>query len=208
MGAEVSTALKLKDPFTDIAQWEKNRVLKCIKQFKEGQYDSGISRKNVEAITGLSSQQTEKLFRQLRKQEKSYIINPISMLCVIVTVGNSSVRDEFFRVETLFDIMDYSSTNKLTYDELIVLMVCIRDSYKVLTGKSVQKEKIIQCADSCFSLSSKEKRLQITKEDFLNWCKAKLFDKGASAVSSIVDFVEFGFDQQRQDTEDCEEESG
>lgn len=46
-------------------------------------------------------------------------VNSVTFLCVILLLGDNSVRNETARLEQLFAIMDFNNANQISADELV-----------------------------------------------------------------------------------------
>jgi Ca2+-binding EF-hand superfamily protein len=42
------------------------------------------------------------------------------MLIVILSIGNSDNRDEIYRLDCVFDLMDFNKVGKISFDEMVI----------------------------------------------------------------------------------------
>merc|ERR1719329_1401345 len=111
MGVESSTPLPKH--FLEISKWPKTRIDAIIKSYNDGDYDFGIDYNVVMNITGMDIEQAASLHKAHLKND-SGIVNAITLLITIISLSDSSTRNEIWRLETIFDLLDFNRSQQIS----------------------------------------------------------------------------------------------
>eukprot|EP01040_Poterioochromonas_malhamensis_P007243 gene7243-7817_t len=189
MGAENSS--ELAHPFAELAKWPKNRVDSVIKAYHEGEYDFGVDYNVVMSITGYDIEEAKELLAAHSKND-SGIVNAVTLLISIITLGNNENRNEIVRAENIYDLVDFNKAAKITYDEFTILLLCIVSSYSFILEGNMPEEivlsreaKIMQFAKFVYETLKKRSNAMLTKEEFIRFFKDYFWSQGMNALPDI-----------------------
>eukprot|EP01038_Epipyxis_sp_PR26KG_P004119 gene4119-5872_t len=186
MGVESST--ELPKHFHDITKWPKARVESVIKAYQDGEYDFGIDYSVIMNVTGYDVEEAKELCQAHSKNDTG-IINAITLFVSIISLGNGDSRNELGRLESLFDLMDFSRNGQISLDEMTILLLCVGYSFSfILSYKSDSPIDpiIIKFAKGIYESLNKKPSASITKTEFIDWIKNKVFSKGLININSIL----------------------
>jgi len=188
----VGGSVELAKPFSEILKWPRVRIESVLKNYQEGDYDFGIDTNAVMNITGYEMDDAKELLSSLSKND-SGIINAITLLIVVLSLGCGDVREEMYRFDAIFDLMDFNKAGRISFDEMTILLLCIGSAYSfILEGKpgdekQLQHEQaIMQFAKGVYEgLGNKRVNTTISKEEFGHYVKENFFNQGHLYVNDI-----------------------
>lgn len=177
-----------------------SRITNIIKNFIDQEYEFGIEADAVQILTGLSATESKALTTSLSKNSSGvYVklrscknilqymiicvlrllhrsVNSISLVMVLVVLADCSQRLETQRLDSLFDLMDFNHSGKLSFDELTVLFVCLANAVSAILGSlEVPSEEIITVMTlNIFDKMKRASNGSITRAEFKQWCSATL----------------------------------
>jgi hypothetical protein len=96
----------------------KSKVESSVKAYNDGEYDFGIDYTVVMNITGYDTDESRELVKAHSKNN-SGIINALTLLISVISLGNSENRNETGRLESLFDLVDFNRSSQISLDELV-----------------------------------------------------------------------------------------
>lgn len=188
----VDSSKPLPKHFTELTTWPRSRIEAVLKSYNDGDYDFGIDYNAVMNITGLDVEQAATLHKAHLKND-SGVINVITLLITIISLGDSSTRNEIWRLETIFDLLDFNRSHQISCDELSILLLCAGSSFSFIMGKEPAKHpqdaRIIVFANSIYETLGKKYTSTIKKEELVKWCKDYVFGKGAMTINDILNVL-------------------
>src|SRR5678816_1414976 len=93
--------------FADSPTGPKTRVESVVKAYNEGEYDFGVDHTVVMNITGYDIDDAKELVKA-HSNNDSVIINAVVLLITIISLANAENRNKVGRLESIFDLMDFS----------------------------------------------------------------------------------------------------
>ncbi len=214
----------------------KTRVESVLKAYNEGEYDFGIDYTVVMNITGYEIDDAKELIKVHSKNESGmsvhlivvltlcYLtvcrINAIALLITIISLGNGENRNELGRLESVFDLMDFSHNSQITMDEMVesfsmiclrcddsfscspqtILLLCVGSSFAFITGRSEDSPidtAIIQFGKHIYESMGKKPTNYVTKEEFAEWTKEHVFSQGFTSIVDILGLLANGPETQQ-----------
>jgi len=188
MGVESSS--ELPSFFLDITKWPKDRVEATLKSYAEGDYDFGIDYKVVMNITGYGEEAAKTLLKAHAKND-SGIINAVTLLISIISLGNAENRNEVGRLGAIFDLMDFSHNSQISLDELTILLLCVASSYSFILQKQLDDEDkkdviLIDLSHRIYNSIGKKPTACITRDELIKWTKEHYFSQGSTCINDIL----------------------
>ena len=100
--------------------------------------------------------------------EAANMVDVLEMLCGLVISCTANIGE---KVNKLFDLFDFDSTKKVTYDELFILLFSSLRSMVRVLGKGIEPEDsdVEKMADEIFLKAEKEPTAHLSKEELVAW---------------------------------------
>eukprot|EP00428_Durinskia_dybowskii_P074164 CAMPEP_0170392016 /NCGR_PEP_ID=MMETSP0117_2-20130122/19968_1 /TAXON_ID=400756 /ORGANISM="Durinskia baltica, Strain CSIRO CS-38" /LENGTH=161 /DNA_ID=CAMNT_0010648127 /DNA_START=195 /DNA_END=680 /DNA_ORIENTATION=+ len=140
-------------------------------------------------MTGYDQEDAKELVR-LHAKNDSGIVNAITVLISIISLGNSENRNEVGRLEAIFDLMDFNHNSKISLDELTILLLCISSSFGFILGAKEGEDEakqpvIVEFAKQIYQSLGKRPQSNITRDELVEWTKENVFAHGATNINEL-----------------------
>jgi hypothetical protein len=191
MGAQ--TSVEIAKPFMDISKWSKSRLDSVLQGYVEGEYDFGIDITALKSITGYNNEEGKELLQALTKNETG-MVNAVTLMFVLVCMGNSDHREEVQRVETIFDIMDFNKAECISFDELTIMLLCLVSAFSYILEGKIGEDKQIAYEQTVLlharhiyeTLGNRRTNATITKDEFVQYVKDEYFTQGIVYINDVL----------------------
>jgi hypothetical protein len=122
MGVAASTSLP--SDIKAIQQWQWSQVASSIKIYNDQEFPFGINASNIATMCNMKESEAKSLIHILSKQPDTGVVNALTVLSALICLGDELAGSLDSRVEALYDLVDFDGTAQVTYDELVVLLLC------------------------------------------------------------------------------------
>jgi Ca2+-binding EF-hand superfamily protein len=105
--------------------------------------------------------------------EQSNVVDVLEILSGLICAGCASIPD---KITKLFSLFDFDSSEKITYDEMFIMLFTTLRAMVRLQGKGMEPEDsdVEKMVDEIFLKNDKEPTVQITLKEFETWVMEEL----------------------------------
>lgn len=191
----VESSVELPPQLNQITKWPRSRIESTLQFYHDGEYDFGIDFHVLMNITGLDIEDAA-IVHKLHLKSDSGIVSAITVLISIICLGDVDNRNEVMRLEWIFELLDFNKNEQISQDELAILLLSVSSSFSFIHGIPVaqhpQDSTIIGLAKVIYEQLGKRHNTSLKKGEFTTWCKDKLFAKGITNCTSLLEVLKSG----------------
>lgn len=112
----------------------------------------------------------------------------------IISLGNNDNRNEIWRLESIFDLMDFNGAGKISSDEVTILLLCVASSFTFIMEGRVSDEKsqtyehnAMQLAKQVLNDLNKKPHgtSLVKKEEFCGVIRDRFFGNGVVLINDL-----------------------
>lgn len=180
------------DPvFQTIASWPWSKVQATLKAYADGEFDFCLDADTIADITCLSDADTKRLVALL-SENKSGLVNALTLLVSIVLIGESSQTSVDIRLEALFDLIDFSCVSSITIEETTILLIIISTAMSSIVnekGKAPSDKVLSRASGVIYEALDKVSSLPLLKSEFILWATSILDELPTNKLDTIFTSV-------------------
>mmetsp|Transcript_4170 Transcript_4170/g.6446 ORF Transcript_4170/g.6446 Transcript_4170/m.6446 type:complete len:751 (+) Transcript_4170:75-2327(+) len=176
----VSSSVENPSPiFLTIESWPWSRVVSIVRAYTDEEFDFGIDKSVISAITGLSQEDGATLIRALTSFENATMVNAVTLLSAILCIGDASQLMLDSRVAMVFDLFDFDGSAQISMDETTILLMCVASALSCALNMQdtyPPDAAFVALTQSIFADQEKSTSRHILKQEFISWANKIFFD--------------------------------
>eukprot|EP01041_Mallomonas_annulata_P010871 gene10871-22703_t len=177
--------------FSTFKNWTWKQVLETMTSFAQSDLKYGVDITGVAYLTKYDFKMAKRLMSSL-SQNDTGIINTTVLMATIILLADSQNPYEEERLNAAFTVFDLNETQRITIQELAILLYTFDYATSCILGKAKAQQSIqfaTKKASHIYSSIDKDPKTYISREEFVTWSIQELQSVPMADLKSLQSII-------------------